>query len=55
MGTFCRVKSGRLLGLSAGIRDAVAMRSARRLSSLGRNLTGVWYTDGAAEGGLKMM
>ena len=26
----------------------------RRLSSLGRNLSGVWYTLGADEGGLKI-
>jgi hypothetical protein len=34
---------------------AVARRSCRRLSSFGRNLIGVCRTDGADEGGLKMM
>jgi hypothetical protein len=34
---------------------AVAIRSCRRLSSFGRNLIGVCKTDGAEEGGLKMM
>lgn len=33
----------------------MATRSCFRLSSFGRNLSGVWRTDGAEEGGLKMI
>ena len=33
----------------------VATRSCFRLSSFGIKLSGVWKTDGAEEGGLKMM
>lgn len=35
--------------------EAVAARRALRLSSFGRNLRGVWRTEGADDGGLKMM
>jgi hypothetical protein len=43
---------GAFVGVS---RVAVAARSCRRGSSFGRNLTGVWRTDGPEDGGLKMM
>lgn len=33
---------------------AVASNNGLRLSSFGRNLSGVWRTEGAEEGGLKM-
>ena len=38
-----------------GVFLEVASRSCRFLSSFGRNLSGVWRTEGADEGGLKMM
>ena len=41
--------------MSPGDLRDVASRSCRLLSSLGRNLSGVWRTEGAEDGGLKMM
>jgi hypothetical protein len=37
------------------VAEGAFVRSCRRLSSFGRNLRGVWNTEGADDGGLNMI
>jgi hypothetical protein len=46
---------GNRIGVEGENFFAVATRSCFRLSSFGRNESGVWRTDGADDGGLKMI